>query len=221
MTPAPPSTPPDRIRTILADDHALVLEGLRGLLEQQSDIEVVAVARDGDELLELLEKHTADVVVLDLQMPFGGLLALQEIRRRGFPVRVLVLTAFGDGESIQSALELEAEGFALKTESPTQTVEAIRQVAQGRLVFPRIAQRWLATYRKPDRTSGAALSAREIEVLGWVAQGKTNAEIAAMLTVSENTVRFHLKNIFEKLGVANRTEAAAWYFQNEQGKEGV
>src|SRR6476469_6562648 len=108
----------DHIRVIIADDHALVLEGLRGLLDQVPDIEVVGTAQNGDELLTLLEQQEVDVVVLDLQMPYHGLTALTEIRRRTMPVRVLVLTAFGDGESMQSALELQAEGYALKTESP-------------------------------------------------------------------------------------------------------
>lgn len=209
----------DQIRVILADDHALVLEGMRGLIEQEPDIEVVAAVQDGDELLEALERHDVDVVVLDLQMPYHGLTALAEIRRRTVPVRVLVLTAFGDGESVQSALELEAEGFALKTESPTQTVEAIRQVARGRLVFPRAAQRWLATHRqKEEEAPKNELSPREWEVLIRVARGLTNPEIANELNVTDNTIRFHLKNIYEKLHVTNRTEAAAWYFQH--GKNG-
>src|SRR5258708_27132513 len=106
-------------------------------------MEVVASAESGDDFLLLLEQDSVDVVVLDLQMPVHGLTALAEIRKRQIPVRVLVLTAFADGGSIQSALELQAEGFALKTESPMQTIEAIRQVAQGRLVFPRSAQRLL------------------------------------------------------------------------------
>jgi len=204
-----------KIRIILADDHALVLQGLKGLLEQIPDIEVVAVAHNGDELLTLLEEHEVDVVVTDLQMPYHGLTALSEIRSRGVNVRVLVLTAFGDGESIQSALELEAEGFALKTESPNQTIEAIRQVAQGRLVFPRAAQRWLASRRTNEKSAESSLlSSREIEVLELAARGLTNPEIASKLSLSENTVRFHMKNIFEKLQVTNRTEAAAWYFRN-------
>lgn len=203
----------ETIRIILADDHALVLEGLRGLLDQVDGFEVVAVANNGNELLDLLEKHSPDVVVLDLQMPYGGLKALAEIRRRNIGVRVLVLTAFGDGESLQSALELDAEGFALKTESPTQTVEAIRQVAQGRLVFPRAAQRWLTTHRVQSTKDSTQLSPREQEVLALLAQGLTNPEIGLELTVSENTVRFHLKNIYEKLNVTNRTEAAAWYIK--------
>lgn len=208
---------PEKIRTILADDHALVIEGLRGMLNQLEDIEVVAVASNGDELLTLLTEHTVDVVVMDLQMPFreqpnGGLSALAEIRQRNYNVKVLILTAFADGESIQTALGLSAEGFVLKTESPKQTIEAIRQVAQGRLVFPRAAQRWLMNQKSEQETS---LSAREREVLALMAQGKTNPEIAHAINVSENTVRFHLKNIFSKLGVSNRTEAAAWYFKHQ------
>jgi DNA-binding NarL/FixJ family response regulator len=205
------------IRIILADDHALVVEGLRGLLEQVPDFQVVATALNGDELLQLLAEHPADVLVLDLQMPFHGLKALAQIREQGIPVRVLVLTAFSDGESIQAALELAADGFALKTESPMQTIEAIRQVAQGRLLFPRSAQRWLAGHREETTTESDKLSSRESETLSYIAKGYTNPEIAAALSISENTVRFHLKNIYEKLGVANRTEAAAWYFKHSRG----
>ncbi|MBZ0307165.1 MAG: response regulator transcription factor [Anaerolineae bacterium] len=210
----------EKIRTLLADDHALVVEGLRGLLDQLDDIEVIATASNGDDLLYLLSTNQVDVVVMDLQMPFqqapnGGLSALAEIRRRNLEVHVLILTAFGDGESIQSALELAAEGFVLKTESPKQTIEAIRQVAQGRLVFPKVAQRWLMSQRK--REAESQLSPREREVLEFMAKGMTNPEIAHKLSVSENTVRFHLKNIYSKLGVSNRTEAAAWYFTHNNG----
>lgn len=203
----------DPIRVVLADDHALVTEGLKSLIDQQRDMQVVQVVQDGGELLTYLTEHNdVDVVVLDLQMPYGGLKALAELRRAEHPVRVLILTAFSDGESIQAALQLEAEGFALKTESPMQTIDAIRQVAQGRLVFPRAAQRWMMS--QPKR--GPTLSAREEEVLDLLARGLPNAEIAAELKVSENTVRFHLKNIYEKLNVTNRTEAVAWRFQQKQ-----
>ena len=206
----------DTIRVILADDHAVVLQGLRGLLEQEEDLQVVALVQDEDELLTCLEKSEADVVVLDLEMPYHGLTALEEIRKREFPVRVVVLTAFGDGSSIQSALELRAEGFALKTESPVQLIEAIRQVAKGRIIFPAAAQRWFMNQHKPE--TGRApndLSAREWEVIECTARGMTNPEIAKSLGVSANTVRFHLKSIFGKIQVSNRTEAAAWYFAHK------
>ncbi len=205
-----------KVRVLLADDHALVTEGLRALIDRQPDMEVVQIVQDGHELLKLLEHSIAvDVAVIDVQMPFNGLDALAEIRRRGLPVHVLILTAFADGESIQKALQLGAEGFALKTESPNQTIEAIRQVAQGRLVFPRAAQRWMLSSRAPAGST-PDLSQREVEVLEKLARGLPNAEIAAELTVSENTVRFHLKNIYEKLNVTNRTEAVAWYFRDHR-----
>lgn len=209
-------SPDSRIRVLLADDHALVTEGLRALIDRQSDMEVVQIVHDGQELLRFLEQpSTVDVAVIDVQMPSNGLDALAEIRRRDLSVHVLILTAFADGESIQKALQYGAEGFALKTESPTQTIEAIRQVAQGRLVFPRAAQRWLTGGRQPAHAA-VDLSQRELEVLEKLARGLPNAEIAAELMVSENTVRFHLKNIYEKLGVTNRTEAVAWFFKKRR-----
>lgn len=201
----------ERIRLALADDHELVLEGLRGLLANEPDMDVVATATDGASLLSAIERLRPDVVVLDLQMPApDGASCLAEIRRRGLPVRVLVLTAFGDGESIQSALEGGADGFALKTAPLRQTIEAIRQVGQGYLVFPPAARKWL---RGHQHDHGPGLSAREKEALELVAQGLTNTQIAETLSVSENTVKFHLQNIFQKLGVSNRTEAAAYYLR--------
>lgn len=209
----------ERIRVVLADDHQLVLEGLRGLLSSEPDIEVLATVTNGDSLLTAIEQYKPDVAVLDLQMPvLDGVSCLQAIRRRQLLVRVLVLTAFSDGESIQSALEGGADGLALKTAPPRQTVDAIRQVGQGNMVFPPAARKWLQGHR-PSHEPMIDLSSREWEVLELTAKGLTNPQIADTLSVSENTVKFHLQNIFQKLGVGNRTEAAGYYFRTRGARE--
>ncbi|MGH7463459.1 MAG: response regulator, partial [Longimicrobiales bacterium] len=202
----------DRIRIILADDHALVLEGLRSLIEVEEDMVVVSTATNGEQLLTELSRHTPDVIVLDLEMSgIGGLACLQHNRAQRLPVRVVVLTAYGDGATMRAALEGGADGFALKTEPPQQTVTSIRQVHRGQFVFPQAAKRWLlGKSAPPDPTQ---LTDREREVLGLVANGHTNAEIARRLRVSDNTIKFHLQNLYLKLGVSNRTEAASWYMQ--------
>jgi DNA-binding NarL/FixJ family response regulator len=203
------------IRVVLADDHALVLEGLCSMLGNEGDMEVVATATDGAELLEALRRHAPDVAVVDLQMPnVDGLTSLQRIRAEGLSVRVLVLSAFGDGESIQSAMEQWAAGFALKTEPPQQTIAAIRQVYYGHMVFPSSARRWvLRQWEEADLIE--ELSAREWEVLGLVSQGLSNPHVAETLHLSESTVKFHLQNIFQKLEVTNRTEAARYFHQHQ------
>jgi DNA-binding NarL/FixJ family response regulator len=129
-------------------------------------------------------------------------------------MKVLVLSAFNDGDSIQAALEKEADGFALKTEPPQQTIASIRQVYRGHLVFPQAARRWLRTQRqRPSGPSMEDLTEREAEVLELVAQGLTNVQIAQRMNVSENTTKFHLQNIYQKLNVNNRTEAASIFYK--------
>lgn len=202
---------PKPIRIVLADDHALVLEGLRALLTAESDLHVVATATDGERLLEAIRRFSPDIAVMDLQMPFmDGLTCLKHIRAEGLPVRVLVVSAFGDAQSLRSAVEGGADGFALKTDSPEMTLASIRQVAAGHMVFPDAVRRWLT--RKPEQDPNA-LTGREESVLALMAEGKSNAQIGAALNLSENTVKFHLKNLFSKLGVTNRTEAAAKFHQ--------
>ncbi|MCE2940562.1 MAG: response regulator [Gemmatimonadota bacterium] len=201
-----------RIRVVLADDHELVLEGLRALLSAERDIEVVATTTSGEQLVELVRRHRPDVAVLDLEMgTMSGLACLQKIRAEKLPVRVLVLTAYNDGASIRAALEGGADGFALKTEPPQQTVSSVRQVVRGQLVFPAAAKRWLLG--REATPEAEKLTEREQAVLAHVAEGVTNAEIARQLRVSENTVKFHLQNLYLKLGVSNRTEAAAHFLR--------
>lgn len=205
----------EKIRIVLADDHELVLEGLRSLIEAEPDMEVLAVAKDGGQCLDTVDRIRPDVVVLDLEMgPMGGLQCLESLRTRHPGVHVLVLTAYSDGESMRAALEGGASGFALKTEPPQQTVASIRQVYRGQLVFPAAARRWLLRTPRPAEPSQP--TDREMEILALVSEGLTNAQIARRLRVSDNTVKFHLQNIYLKLGVRNRTEAAA-YFLRQRG----
>ncbi len=212
------------IRVILADDHELVLDGLKQHLADTSDIKVVAAVNDGSQLLETIETYSPDVVVTDLMMPgMDGFTALSLIRQRNLSVRVLVLTALADGESLQRAIELEADGIVLKTESPRQMVQAIRQIAIGQVVYPRAIQNWLVRRASRQQQTEAGeqasieeLSKREKEVLERIAQGKTNPEIAAELFLSANTVKHYLKNIYRKLEVNNRTEAARIYLEQKR-----
>ncbi len=200
------------IRVLLADDHAIVLEGLRALLDGESDIRVAAWTTDGTEVVKLVEQHKPDVVVLDLELTsIKGTEVIAALRDRATPPKVLILTAYNDGESLRSALDAGAEGLALKTESPQQTLTAIRQVHAGQLVFPQAARRWI------DGRAGARggvpgeLTPREREVWALVANGLTNPQIAERLGLSDNTVKFHVQHLFSKLGVKNRTEAALKY----------
>ena len=204
------------IRIVLADDHELVLEGLRSLLESEADMEVLATATSAQQLMDVVRRHRPDLLVLDLEMGEpGGLSCLEPIKAEHPALRVLVLTAYSDGESMRAALEAGADGYALKTEPPQQTVASIRQVHRGHLVFPLAARRWLL--RGPAGGQPSQLTDREREILALVSEGLTNAQIAARLRVSDNTVKFHLQNVYLKLKLNNRTEAAAYYLR-EHGK---
>ena len=202
---------PARLRVLLADDHAIVLEGLKALVDGESDMVVVGATTDGSKVVELFEQVKPDVVVLDLELPgIKGIEVLTMLRSLPVSPKVLVLTAYNDGESIPSALDAGADGLALKTESPQQTITAIRQVHAGQLVFPQAARRWLKQPRRGP-VDVMELTPRELEVWALVAEGLSNPEIAERLGLSENTVKFHVQHLFEKLCVKNRTEAALKY----------
>lgn len=198
------------ISVILADNHALVLEGLRSLFSGEEDIRVIAAASDGERLLDAVDRFQPDVVITDLQMEFlDGLSCLQRIRHISPKTRVLILTAYTDGQTLRSVLQSGADGLLLKTDPPEQAAQAVRQVMAGQLVFPAVARRWL--HQAPAPQPVISLSERELEVLQFVADGLTNAQVAARLHVSVNTVKFHLQNIYQRLNVSNRTEASRWY----------
>jgi DNA-binding NarL/FixJ family response regulator len=206
-------------RVVLADDHALVLEGLRSLLSAEADLQVVGQAGDGVQLLEEVERLRPDVVLADIQMPLlDGLACLPHIRRLSPETHVLFLTAYTDGETLHAVMTAGADGLLLKTDPPAQTLEAIRQVMAGRLIFPAAARRWITSQPLPAAGEPPSLSEREREVLAAVAEGLTNAAVAGRLHISENTVKFHLQNIYQRLGVTNRTEASRWYLQSQPSK---
>jgi len=200
-----------RIRVLLADDHAIVLEGLKALVDGEPDLKVVGSTTDGTAVADLVVQLKPDVVVLDLELAgIRGTEVLAALRALKEPPRVLILTAYNDGESIRSALDAGAEGLALKTESPHHTVAAIRQVHAGQLVFPQAARRWLEERAGGGRggRDGHDLTQRERDVWALVARGLPNGEIAKRLGLSGNTVKFHIQHLFHKLGVKNRTAAA-------------
>jgi len=192
-----------QIRVLCADDHPVVLEGLRALLNAQADIEVVATASNGHEAIELFNTHHPDITILDLRMPgLGGLDAVTEIRRADANARVVILTTYQGDEDIYRALQAGAITYLLKETLSDDLVEVVRQVhAGGRPVPKEVASR-LAT-----RISQPALTRREVEVLRLVAKGYRNKEVAADLGICEETAQVHVRNILAKLNVHDRTEA--------------
>ncbi len=201
------------IRVVIADDHPFVLAGLRALLEAEPDIILQATATNGKGLLDTIKRFQPDVVISDIHMPhMNELTILPEIRKISPQTRILFLTAYNDGQTLQSALKAGAEGLLLKTALPEQTIQAIRQVMAGQVIFPAAARRWLLRATPPPPIS---LSDRELEILVHVAKGWTNARVANHLNVSQNTVKFHLQKIYQQLKVNNRVQATRWYHENK------
>jgi DNA-binding NarL/FixJ family response regulator len=197
-----------RIRVVVADDHPIVRQGVVALLENESDIEVVADVADGRAALSAVLAEDPDVVLMDLRMPeMDGVEATKAVRERRPEVAVLVLTTYDTDEAIVRAVEAGAAGYMLK-DSPTEDlVDAVRRAAAGETVLaPPITKRLV---ERMHRVSPDALTSREIDVLREVANGNTNAEIAKRLHISEATVKTHLIHIYEKLAVSDRAAAVS------------
>jgi NarL family two-component system response regulator LiaR len=190
------------IRVLIADDHAVVRQGLRTFLELQDEIEVVGEAADGIEALDLVQRTEPDVALLDLVMPrLGGLEAIRRIREVAPATRVLVLTSFADDDTVLPAVRAGAAGYLLKDVEPAELVRAIHTVADGEaLLHPAVAARLMEEFSEVERPAAEeALTAREREVLELIARGSSNKEIAQKLVIAENTVKVHLRNILDKL----------------------
>ncbi len=194
------------IRVMLADDHPVVREGLRGMLAAEPDIEVVAQAASGAEAIAMAARHQPDVVLMDLRMPGGdGVEATTAILGATPGVRVVVLTTYETDADIVRAVEAGAVGYLLKDTPIAELGDAIRAAARGETVLaPSVAGRLVTHVRRPRRE---VLSVRETEVLALVARGLTNAEIGGRLFIGEATVKTHLLRSFAKLGVSDRTAA--------------
>lgn len=204
----------DKIRVIVADDHAVVRKGIRDYLAGEPDIEVVAEASDGAEVLAQVDALHPDVVILDIQMPnVSGIEATSRIKTQYPNVRVLILTSFDNDPYIFALLKAGISGYLLKTAGPDELIRAVRTVHRGQSVLgPEVAQRvveGLVSGRLITTEAGTreSLTEREIEVLKLTARGLTNVAIAKALNISDRTVHGHLANIYAKLQVANRTEA--------------
>jgi DNA-binding NarL/FixJ family response regulator len=201
------------IRILLADDHIMVREGTKRILEREPDLEIVAQADDGREAVELVRSKEPDLAIVDISMPvMNGIEATKEIKRISPQTAVLVLTAYDDDEYVFAILEAGAAGYLLKNARGSELIEAVRSVHAGDSVLhPAIAKKVLykmSRKRPPEEKSEAdLLTDRELEVLRHAAQGSSNREIAAELSISPRTVQSHMANIFDKLQVGSRTEA--------------
>ena len=200
------------LKVLVADDHPLILQGLRRSLEACDDIDVVGEARTGTEVLPLVERRRPDVVVLDLHMPgMDGAACIAEIKRTSPEVKAIVLSASDERASIESATKAGASAYVIKSVSSVDIPALIRQVAAGYTVFQSPSD---DDEGAVDGTSEPALTERELTILAAVAGGLTTKAISGELWVSEHTVKFHLTNIYRKLGVRNRSGAVRYAYEH-------
>jgi NarL family two-component system response regulator LiaR len=201
------------IRIVLVDDHAVVRGGLRFLLEQQPDMEVIGEGKDGAQGVALVTNLLPDVVLLDLLMPrMDGITAVREMKRLTPHTRIIILTSYYEDDQVFGAIKAGAISYLLKDAGPDELVEAVRAAARGEgVLHPQVAARVLREMQQ--RSPLQELTARERDVLTLLARGRSNAEIAAELIIGEGTVKTHVSNILTKLHLADRTQAAIYALQ--------
>lgn len=205
-------------KVMIADDHSLIREGIKQLLEFDGSIEVVSEAANGVECLDKLENHIPDILLLDINMPEkNGLEVLDEIKKKEYDVKVLILTVHNELEYLLRAVDIGVDGYILKDSESAELKRAIRSIMSGEnyiqaSLIPALNNR-LAN-RDIDKDKIDSLTSRELEVLIQVANGMINKEIATSLNISERTVKNHVSNIFKKIDVSDRTQAAVFAIKN-------
>ncbi len=198
------------LKVVIADDHRLILAGIKRALEDDGEFEVVGEASTGEKVLPLVAQTSPDLVVLDLRMPgMDGLICLDQIKKRHPSIKVVVLSVSTDEKLIENVLKRGASAYIVKSVNPVDLPGALRQAVEGNV---------FSTIGLPDATAAGAAKAagltdREAVILGALARGLSNEQIAKELWVAEQTVKFHLTNVYRKLGVSNRTEAARYAYQ--------
>jgi NarL family two-component system response regulator LiaR len=210
---------PTPIRVLLADDHAVVRSGLGAFLLAADDLDLVGEAVNGAEAVRRCAELRPDVVLMDLQMPeMDGVEATRAIRQRWPTTQVLILTSFREEERVQAALVAGAIGYLLKNVTADELADAIRAVRAGRpALAPEATQALIQATVRPPAPPGEELTEREREVLGLMVEGLTNDGIAARLSISRSTVKYHVSSILAKLGAGSRTEAVALALQRRPG----
>lgn len=204
---------------MLADDHILMREGIRQLLEFDGSIEVIAEANDGEECIEKLQSVKPQILLLDINMPKkNGIEVLEEIKRKNIDIKVLILTVHDEIEYLLKAVDIGVNGYILKDSESAELKKAINVIINGESyiqpkLIPALNTRLVA--RDVDNDKLASLTSRELEVLIKVANGMFNKEIATSLNISERTVKNHISNIFKKIGVSDRTQAAVFAIKND------
>jgi two-component system, NarL family, response regulator LiaR len=212
------------IRVLIADDHAVVRQGLRTFLDLQADIDVVGEAADGEEAVAAAAEHAPDVILLDLVMPeLDGIGALRRLREVAPASRVIVLTSFGEDERLFAALRAGATGYLLKDVEPAELVRGIRTAHAGQApLSPAVAARVVEELASGGGAAARAdeLTPRELEVLCLIARGRSNKRIALELGVAEKTVKTHVSHVLAKLGLSDRTQAALYAVREGLVREG-
>jgi NarL family two-component system response regulator LiaR len=216
-----------KIRVLIVDDHAVVRQGLRTFINLQEDMEVIGEGNDGAQAVELAGNLLPDVILLDLVMPqMDGVEATKHILERSPKSHILILTSFGEDDKVFPAIRAGAQGYLLKDIHPEALIQAVREANQGKVqLHPDIAKKLMSAIASEAKMPGSAgegasgaqappgasdLTEREVEVLGLIARGLTNREIAEKMIISEKTVKTHVSNILGKLNLDDRTQAAIW-----------